>query len=141
MSRFSHLPTLGEMQQTRRAPLKVRTRLPQKTAERKADQDALATFRRHVFARDKGRCRCCGRVVRKTLELAADRAEVHHLAGRADHAVRYDRRNGILTCLACHQQITDGTIQIAGAPRHLFSVNGTRYLNGDHELRFLGAKA
>lgn len=104
-------------------------------AAKKADEKQLSAWRREVSTRDKGKDRCTGKRVVKTIALDPNRAECHHVAGRADDAVRYDRRNGILLSLATHCQVEENKLRIVGTK--FFTVNGKKYIDCDHAVRFI----
>jgi hypothetical protein len=82
-------------------------RVTDKHAKRVQDALAWRNCCRRVDARDKYRCRVCGRHTRKTLELVPERAEHHHLIPRSvapQH--KYESWNVILVCHSpCHQQL------------------------------------
>jgi len=65
-------------------------------------------FRAEVWRRDQGRCRKCGRIVKKTLARVPDRGDVHHCYGRVG-TLRYEDRCALLLCLADHALVT-GTV-------------------------------
>jgi len=127
--RISDLPTL----ETRPRPnlAKGTSRVEQKAAKDKTDDKAAEKFRDAVWRRDQGKCRCCGRVVVKSLELRPDRGEIHHLTRRAKaKALLTDPRNGILICLfPCHQAVTHHEISIVGPASAMFEFDGQRHLD------------
>jgi hypothetical protein len=135
-----NLPTLAELQQTRRAPQRPTRKLVEKTAKAKDDKAQLEAWRRKVRDRDEMKCRVCQRKVIVTLELVANRAECHHIVGRAFKALRYDRRNGLLVCLdPCHRKLTTHDLVIVGQAKDMFEIEpgGRRYLNADRDLQFV----
>lgn len=78
-------------------------RLQAKDAARKLDEKKLKAFRAAVWKRDEGKCRLCGRRVKRTLELEPLRGEVHHLRGRnVAPEDRYTVSRALLVCLECH---------------------------------------
>lgn len=135
------LPTLEQGRALR--PLKQKWDMPT-LADARADRDAddkkkLAIWRDLVFALDKFTCRCCGCRVTRTLRRQPDRAEAHHVVGRADKAVRYDVRNGITLCHACHRRVTgmvkDKLVIIGSAFFHVTD-SAVRYLNARQHVDF-----
>lgn len=104
---------------------------------RKADEKALQTWRRAVRKRDRKACRCCGRLVSSALTVAPERRECHHIAPRGDASVRYDRRNGLQTCLGCHERIERGQVHLVQKAALNFKVDGKTYINGDKAIRFI----
>lgn len=110
--------------------LEVRTKVD-RDEERKDEQ-----FRKDVFKLDDGRCRCCGRKVERKLDRKADRAEVHHVAGRLGD-LRWDIRNGILLCLRDHERVTgkvNDRLQIVGTK--FFRLDGQRLINARERVEF-----
>lgn len=101
------------------------TRLDQAEAERKADERALETWKKGVRFRDGNKCRHCGRRVVVTLKLQANRAEIHHVTGRAHKPTRYDVRNGIQLCAACHQKVERNELQIVST--QTFTIGNREY--------------
>lgn len=109
-------------------------------AERKADEKALGSWRRVIWKRDRGTCRCCFRHVLNVLEIRPERGECHHIVPRAEKSLRYDRRNGALVCLHCHEQIERGRILVRQKPSARFSFNGKRYIDSDKSIQFVPSK-
>lgn len=136
---FDGLPTLAEMQAQRRAVPKaaLRTRLQTKVATARDEKKLEAAWIRAVWTRDQGRCRWCKRRCLKTLALDPARGEVHHVSGRVVKAIRWDRRNGALLCLACHERITGRVAEKSViASRHTFVVDEIAYIDADKPFRF-----
>lgn len=106
-------------------------------ADRKADEKALSTWRRAVQRRDGTVCRCCKRRVSSALTVAPERRECHHIAPRADAAVRYDRRNGLLLCLADHERIERGQLHLVQKAALMFRIGTKVYINGDKDVKFI----
>lgn len=104
-------------------------RLDRKGVKDRQDRQAERDWKKAIWARDEGRCRCCGRRVQKTIVLMPLRGECHHVAGRSDRGVRWDVRNGILTCLADHGKVTRYELRIV-CHEH-FTVDGRKYINAD----------
>lgn len=78
---------------------RVLDRLDQKKARDRASQ----AFRQEVWLRDESRCRHCGRIVIRTIELVPNRGEVHHRRGRnVAVADRYNPARALLLCNRCH---------------------------------------
>lgn len=105
VTHFDGLPTVGERQGGPQP--KAETRLAERQALKKQREQAATEFRRRVWSRDKGRCRVCRRVVKRTLGLDPLRGEVHHLRGR--NVAPEDRCNpsrAILVCLCDHLRLT-----------------------------------
>jgi len=116
---------------------KGKTRAETNGEAEQRDTNLLNIWKARVFQRDKGICRCCGRKVKKTLEHVPQRAEAHHLKTRADKAVRYDVRNGLLVCLfPCHDGITTGKIAVTQHARLMFTLDGKSYINGSEPVEF-----
>lgn len=114
----------------------MKTRLDEKDAKDKTDDRELEAWRRAVRHRDEMKCRVCRKKLRVSLELVKNRAECHHIKGRADKAVRYDVRNGLLCCPKCHGLLEHNELVIVGQKKDLFTVDGARYINADCDLEF-----
>lgn len=104
-------------------------------AAKKEDEKQLAVWRRAVGTRDKGKDRCTGKKVLKTIALDPNRAECHHVESRENYDVRYDRRNGILLSLTTHCLVEENKLRIVGTK--FFNVNGKKYIDCDHPVRFV----
>lgn len=115
-------------------PKPSQTRLMKAEADRKEDDRALQQWKAAVRLRDGQTCRCCKRRVVTTLELRANRAECHHIAGRAHKPTRTDVRNGILLCLSCHQRVERCEVQIVGYGE--FTIGNRSYINADLNVTF-----
>lgn len=131
-------PTLAEANATPRACWKhdIEKRSAKNASDDREDKAAERRWKRDVWKRDKHLCRCCEKHVDKSLDLMPTRGECHHLAGRADKAVRWDQRNGILTCHDCHEAIEHNEIVVLQAARFAFRVEAKTYLNGQKKLKF-----
>lgn len=82
------------------------SRLVDRAAKRRDDEQRLREFRDAVWRRDEGKCRMCGRKVVKTLSLVPERGEVHHLRGRnVTPEDRYNVKRAVLLCAADHQRV------------------------------------
>lgn len=77
------------------------TRAEAKTADAKGVELARLAAYREVERRDGLVCRVCRRRVRKTLTLAVNRLEHHHIDGRGG-LVRETTSNICVTCKGCH---------------------------------------
>lgn len=136
---LSDLPTVEEARALR--PIKQKWEMTTR-AEENADADRdderqLAKWRARIYALDKHTCRCCGIKVKRSLKPLPDRAEANHVEGRANHALRYDVRNGICLCLRCHRRVTGmvlDKLKIAGT--RFFRLNGVRYINARFPVHF-----
>jgi len=135
---FSKLPSAAEVNAKPHATPKhaMTTRLHVKAAKDKDDEKKLEQWKKDVGIRDKWTCRVCGIKTVKTMELDPKRGEAHHIAGRADKAVRYDVRNGLHCCLACHQKFTLGKLFISQIAKFLFKVGQKTYINGSKQVTF-----
>lgn len=116
---------------------KGRTRLDLKMDRVQEDDTAEEQWRRLVRERDEYHCRWCRRRVVVTIELVPDRAECHHLIRRDVEAVRWDVRNGLLLCLACHQRVT-GKVQekFLVVATVLYVLDEVEYPNGSEPVEF-----
>jgi 5-methylcytosine-specific restriction endonuclease McrA len=96
------------------SPLLKTTRLTDRTAKKRAEEQHWREVCRLVEIRDGFKCRACGRKVTKTLTLQEDRLEHHHVKplslGGEDETF-----NVACLCLRCHQQRhVMWTLQITG---------------------------
>jgi len=90
-----------------------------------------------VWKRDGHCCRWCKREAIKTIELVGQRGECHHVSGKVVKAIKWDRRNGLLLCLSCHERITGKVAEkFLIHSRHTFSIDGIAYINADKPVRF-----
>lgn len=79
---------------------KPKPRLLDRVAYKKQREEQARVFRAKVWARDKGRCVVCQRVVKRTLGLDPLRGEVHHLRGRnVAPEDRFNVHKAVLVCL------------------------------------------
>jgi len=134
------LPTLGELNRQRRAQPKANmtSRLTEKSDSRKVEKKQERLWREAVWARDGGKCRWCRRHVVKSLALLPERGECHHVTPREHRATRWDARNGVLVCAACHQRLTgavggEKAVIIAG---RTFSLDGREYPDASGPINF-----
>ncbi len=102
---FLKLPTLANLQQTRRPCGKGPSRLDVKVKALPVARMTEGAFRAAVKQRDKYRCRRCGCKVLSTLAAVPTRAEVHHLHGRRG-ALRCEVRTALTLCAVCHEKVT-----------------------------------
>ncbi len=134
---IADLPTLAEMQALRRAPQKGPSRLQLKAAIVKDEKKEEARWKKDVWKRDGSECRWCHRKVVKALELVPNRGECHHIEGRENRTVRWDRRNALLLCASCHERVTGKVNErFVIASNKMFSVDGYDYINGDKPVKF-----
>ena len=103
MSLFSSLPTLAD--RPRQAVPKGKTRLEETVEQRPLTKVTERDFKKEVWKRDKGHCRCCLRKVVKILDRIPERGEVNHIHGRTGD-LRFEVRAAILMCLQCHERFT-----------------------------------
>lgn len=138
MAIWHDAPSLSDRQAERYATPKhaMTTRLDVKGAKDKDDAKQLEDWKRAVRLRDKGRCRVCGIKTIKTLELNPKRGEAHHVASRKDKAVRYDVRNGLHCCCACHEKFTLGKLFVHQIAKLLMTVGQTTYINASKKVTF-----
>ncbi len=134
---LSRLPTLGEMRAKVQACPKGPSRLERAKAKQQADKEdarKLTVWARQVKIRDEYTDRLTGRKAIKTAQAIPQRAEAHHIAGRADWNVRYDVRNGITVTWETHEAIESGKLEVIGT--RFFTVNGKRYIDGTHPVKY-----
>ena len=103
--------------------------------EQRADERKLAAWALAVKERDGWKDRKTGQRVKRT-EIALDptSAHAHHIASRADEAVRYDIRNGLCLSFATHDAVERNRLRIVGTK--FFIKHGKRYIDGTHQVRF-----
>jgi hypothetical protein len=139
---FADLPTLADLQARPRAVRK--DRMPSRMdTKAQADQDDAKLLRRlalDVRARDLGICRVCGVQTVPTLELDPKRSECHHIVSRTCKVTRYDIRNCLHLCLACHQKVTHHKLFVVGTAAQVFRVGkgitAKTYLDATCNLQF-----
>lgn len=132
--------TFAEMRQARAHLLQkgsTPSRLEAREAKRKDETKLEQKWKAEVWKRDGGKCRWCGREVRKCLELIADRGEVHHVSGRVVREIRWDRRNGLLLCATDHERVT-GKVgeRFLIHSKYTFTVDEIAYINADRPVKF-----
>ena len=82
---------------------KPRRKLVDRVADKRRTDMRGQAFRNAVWIRDDSRCRHCGRLVRRTLELLPERGEVHHRHGRNVRPEdKYNPDMAVLLCARCH---------------------------------------
>jgi hypothetical protein len=136
---MSDRPTLNDRQRERYAKPKGAepSRLQVKAAKVKDESKQEAVWKKAIWKRDEGKCRWCHRVCRQCLDLAPDRGECHHVSGRVVREIRWDRRNGLLLCAACHERVTGKVAErFLIHSRYTFTVDGIAYINADRSLHF-----
>ncbi len=144
MTLFPNIPTMDdpEVQKARAASLKKGSKLARAhdaSAAKKDDEKKLAAWRRDVSTRDKGKDRYTGKRVLKTISLDPNRAECHHVESRANQDTRYDRRNGLLLSLHSHCLVEENKLRIVGTK--FFTVNGRKFIDCDHPVRFVKVRS
>lgn len=137
---IAKLPTLAEQNAVPHATPKhlLSTRLDRALAKKAAalaDERQLQAWARAVKDRDGWRDRRTGGRVVATYRLEALRAEAHHIAGRADKAVRYDVRNGICLSFATHDAVERNALRIVGTA--FFEVDGQQYIDATYPVDFM----
>lgn len=134
------LPDLEEARKLR--PLKqkheTKTRAQVAIEAEKDDDKALEKWRLACRRRDRNRCRVCGKKVEVTLKRIPRQATTHHIEGRANKALRYDRRNGLTVHLSCHALLQRRELVIVqqDALRFQLEPGGRRFWNADEHLDF-----
>lgn len=132
---FSHLPVLNG--QPGKAVPKGESRLQVKDRTDKQDARAEEKWKKAVRKRDGMHCRWCKRKVEICLDLVPERAECNHISGRVVLAIRWDVRNGLLLCCACHERITGKVNErFVIYSTKTFTVDGVSYINGDKPVKF-----
>lgn len=131
------LPTMAERPRCAQQKWEMQGRVAEK-AETIVDEKKLErACLKIVWKRDERKCRACGCKVAKSLERTPKRGETHHIAGRADYAVKFDSRNRVLVCALCHEKLELLKLFIIATAKQMFTVNGKSYINGDSKkLKF-----
>lgn len=110
---LARLPTLNDLQRTRRPAAKGQTLFELMAARVRAKARRETEFRNAVWARDDHRCRLCGRRVRRTLTRCPEQGHVHHLRGRrVAPEDLYNPAAALLVCAVCHQAHHDGEVRV-----------------------------
>lgn len=136
---FEGLPTLAEMNATRRAVPKyeMKSRLDAKVEKTKNADKAWDECKKAVDARDAGKCRICRKKVVKTIAFDPKRAEHHHLVKRRkEKALLTDQRNVLLVHLACHEKAERSKIHPIQKASDMFALNGTSFVNADNPIEW-----
>ncbi len=119
--------TLAEVEASRpRAQPKGKTRLQEHVDARPLVKVDEKSFKAEVWARDKSKCRCCGRKVAKVMGRVPERGETHHIHGRTGD-LRFESRAALLVCLGCHERLT-GRVN-----DKLIIIPTVTFTLGDHE--------
>lgn len=106
------------------------SRLQVKAAKASDDSKDERKAKAEVWKLDGGCCRWCKRKVQRVMDLIPERAEFHHVSGRIVRAIRWDVRNLILLCAACHERITGKVAEkFLIFSKHTFVVDGIAYIN------------
>jgi 5-methylcytosine-specific restriction endonuclease McrA len=91
--------------------------IDKETARKEAERKWLSVCR-EVDARDKYRCLCCERKVKRTLTARADRIERHHVIPKSLSGAS-EPWNVITLCLECHfKRHVTGELSIRHSLRH-----------------------
>lgn len=136
---LSFLPTLAEVEASRKGKpiLKGESRLQRTVKEDRDEGKEEKRWKKDVWTRDHGRCRWCRRKVEKIIDRKPERAETHHVSGRVVLAIKWDRRNGLLLCLSCHERVTGKVNErFVIVPKKTFTVEGIAYANADKPVTF-----
>jgi len=140
---YEALLTLPEVEALRigKPILKGPTRLETRIGDTRDEKGNERRWRKAVIALDGQTCQVCRRHVVQQLALAGNQLHVHHVAPRADQAVRWDVRNGMVTCLECHEKLTPHSsapvhLVILQAARFLFTVGDKTYINAREPVTF-----
>lgn len=100
---LSDLPTLAD--RAGGPQPKGKTRLEVTAEHRPLTKVTERDFKREVWKRDQGHCRCCLRKVQKIMDRLPERGEVNHIHGRTGD-LRFEVRAACLLCLTCHERFT-----------------------------------
>lgn len=107
------LPTLAELDQTRRANVKPRPSLLVKAQKRRERMTAAQKLRADVRARDQHQCQSCHVPVFVTCANPLQRAEVHHIQFRSKGGA--DAMQNLITiCAECHAKIHAHELDVIG---------------------------
>lgn len=129
-------PEVDEMRRKAGPILKGKTRLEKTIEARPLTKIDEKTFKALVWARDKNRCRKCGRKVEKVLGRVPERGEVHHIHGRGGD-LRFEPNHAILLCLLDHERVT-GRLNEKWiiVPSQTVTVNGIALTDARHPVTF-----
>lgn len=114
------------------------SRLQAKQAKALESDKAEKKAKAEVWKLDGGCCRWCRRKVERVMDLVPQRGEVHHVSGRVVKAIRWDVRNLILLCAACHERLTGkvGGEKFLIHSKHTFTVDGVNYINARKTVQY-----
>jgi 5-methylcytosine-specific restriction endonuclease McrA len=85
-------------------------RVKDRIAAKQERERKASLFRKHVWARDKGVCRLCGRKVARSVDSTI-RGHVHHLRGRnVAPEDKYNPKSALLVCSLCHHKLHTGQL-------------------------------
>lgn len=141
---LASLPTLAEVNAKPRACPKGPSRLDEKAKQQTANDTGIRNFRRAVWKRDEGKCRCCGVAVEKSLSLTPKQGQVHHIAKRSRWPeLLTDPRNGILLCAKCHQDVEQKRLFIVTKGKgSMFTLKDKSFIDaGGPGVRFVKTEA
>jgi hypothetical protein len=136
---FPQLETLDQVQARRAGkPIeKGESRLQKTAREQKDETKQERAWFKAIDKRDKGVCRWCARKTVATIKRVPERREHHHVSGRVVEAIRWDKRNGITLCCACHERVTGKVNErFVIESKHTFTVDAVQYLNADKRVKF-----
>lgn len=106
-----NLPTLNG--QPARAVPKPSNRVLDRIGDKRQRERKWNETKTAVWARDERTCRLCGRHVVRTMNVQANRGEVHHIRPRSLAKDRfYEMSNLLLTCLECHAKVGAKKIEV-----------------------------
>lgn len=134
---FPWLGTLADAQNERRSVKKGPSRSEENHKFDVAEKLAEIEWKKKIWKRDDNTCRCCGRTCKKGGPLRPERGECHHVEGRYPVAIRWDRRNGILLCQQCHEQVTGAVnVKVVLVATKTYTIDGRSFKNADKKVRF-----
>lgn len=133
---LARLSTLADSSQRAYQKWEMDGRVAEKKVELVDEKKLEEACLKIVWKRDKHRCRVCDCHVIRSLARVPNRGEGHHLAGRADYAVKFDPRNRVLVCALCHEKLELLKLFIIATAKQMFRVNGKSYINGDKPIQF-----
>lgn len=112
---WHELPTLSELQETRRAVAKgaIPSRLSEKTAKDQTEKQRAVDLARAVWKKYEGKCHVCGVKVMRSLERHSKRGEIHHRQTRGAHPeAKHELDNLVLLCALCHEKAQRHQIRV-----------------------------
>jgi hypothetical protein len=117
--------------------LKGESRLQKSDREQKDETKLERAWHKAIDKRDKGIRRWCQRKTDVVLDRVPERREHHHVSGRVVEAIRWDSRNGITLCCACHERVTGKVNErFLIESKHTFVVDEIAYINADKKVTF-----